>query len=125
MFALTEQHKQAAGDFSACLALQTAAGLDLATDRRIAESHYQLGLAHSGANQWSEAVASYRTATAIITARIASLEKDVAEAKGKNEEEEGLVAMAKELRELRSLLPEILIKVPHLIFVSFAYLLID
>jgi nuclear autoantigenic sperm protein len=136
----SEQYSQAVEDFKSCLELQTVAGVD-AVDRRLAETQYQLGLAYSNNTMFDESVKSYRAATSIIEARIALLEKSkkdeqattktdgtesvvkeagpVKESDEKMEEDsttatkngDKISEIEQELKELRDLLPEILIKI--------------
>lgn len=63
-------------------------------NRRLAETHYKLGIALAAHSQLEDAVESFQKSHAILTDRVVALEKDVT----KN---------ADELKELKILLPDI------------------
>ena len=69
----TEQFENAVEDLRSCLAIQQSI-LD-PEDRCLAETHYQLGLAHTSAEQYDDAVSNFKDAVAIIEAKIELLEK--------------------------------------------------
>ena len=71
MFA--EQYDSAVGDFKECLKIQKDL-LDV-EDRCMAETHYQLGLAHTFACQYDDAISNYKIAASVIEAKIKTLEK--------------------------------------------------
>merc|ERR1739838_1142235 len=66
-------------------------------DRCLAETHYQLGVAHSFSDQFDESIESFTKALKIIKDKIEALEKS----------EEDKEAKEPEVKELNNLLPEI------------------
>merc|ERR1719154_517320 len=68
-----ENYESAIADLSSCLEKRSKA---LPADSRsIAETHYQLAVAHACTSAWSKAEASLASAVACIEARVASLRK--------------------------------------------------
>jgi len=110
----SENYPQSIEDFQSCLKIQeTHMEVD---DRCLAESHYQLGVAHSFSDDFDKSIDSFTKATKIIEDRIANLEKRKKEKEGWTEEQKKNDAKLKEdpfytedteIKELNTLLPEI------------------
>merc|ERR1719341_231183 len=66
-------YKQAVEDLTTCLA-RRCAGMP-ADSRSIAETHYQLGVAHAHSGDYASAEKSLRAAISVLNARISNLEK--------------------------------------------------
>merc|ERR1712083_1034471 len=100
----TEQYDTAVGDLKECLKVQKEV-LD-EDDRCLAETFYQLGLAHSFAQQYEEAIVNYKDAARVIEAG----EK---EGKGKDiaDMEDPVFKAHKEIKELKDILPDIMTKI--------------
>lgn len=110
----SENYPQSIEDFQSCLKIQET-HME-ADDRCLAESHYQLGVAHSFSDDFDKSIESFTKATKIIEARIANLEKRKKEKEGWTEEQKKADAKTredpfynedKEVEELNTLLPEI------------------
>jgi len=110
----SENYPQSIEDFQSCLKIQET-HME-ADDRCLAESHYQLGVAHSFSDDFDNSIESFTKATKIIEERIANLEKQKKEKEGWTEEqkkndaktrEDPFYTEDKEIEELNSLLPEI------------------
>jgi len=91
----SENYPQAIEDFQSCLKIQEKHMEK--DDRCLAETHYQLGVAHSFSDQFDESIDSFTKALKIIEGRITNLEKN-------KEEKEAKEA---EIKELNNLIPEI------------------
>ncbi|KAJ8305605.1 hypothetical protein KUTeg_016150 [Tegillarca granosa] len=80
-------------------------------DRLIAETHYQLGLAHCFNKQYDESIEHYRTAIKVIEDKIAKLTKFVQEGdKGEKDPskfDDPVKLAEKEISELKEILPDI------------------
>ncbi|XP_008331842.1 histone-binding protein N1/N2 isoform X2 [Cynoglossus semilaevis] len=98
-------YAQALEDFQECLKLQLK-HLD-SDSRLLAETHYQLGLAHSLNIQYSEAIAELNCSISVIKSRLEKLQELIDKAEGP----EALPEERKEMEELKTLLPEIQEKV--------------
>lgn len=101
----TEQYEQAAEDFMAALELQKKfLKID---DRRIAETLYHIGLAHSFNNNFPEAVTWYKKSRDSLQLRIANLEEAkrlrMAEEHGEDHKSGEVERMEAERRELKDL----------------------
>merc|ERR1712098_990608 len=72
-----EQHETAASDLEAALKIQKQ-HLE-PHDRVLAETHYQLGLAYSLAQEFEKAIQAYQDAISVIEAKIVSLNKMIEE----------------------------------------------
>lgn len=101
----TEHYSQAVGDFTECLEYQKQ--VMPADDRRIAETYYNIGLAHSFDNKFAESLAWYQKSVEVLKQRISNLEQKL---KVKQAEEFGEVQksgkvedMQKELEELKDI----------------------
>jgi len=110
----SENYPQSIEDFQSCLKIQET-HME-ADDRCLAESHYQLGVAHSFSDDFDKSIESFTKATKIIEERIANLEKRKKEKEGWTEEQKKNDAKLKEdpfytedteIKELNTLLPEI------------------
>ena len=64
----TEQYEQAIGDLKSCLKLQKD-HLD-PESRRIAETHYQIGLACCFCGQYEDSITNYKNAVTVIESKI-------------------------------------------------------
>ena len=104
---VSEQYTQAIGDFKSCLGLLT--DVVEPDSRRLAEIHYQIGLACGYGAQYDEAVTHYRDAITILELKITALQKIVDEAAGA--ETETVETAKKELVDLKELIPDIQTKV--------------
>ncbi|CAF4823925.1 unnamed protein product [Pieris macdunnoughi] len=90
----SETYDKAVIDMMSCLEIQKE--LYSSDDRRIAETHYQIGLANSLASNFEEAITHFKNAANILESRIKSLEGP-----------EPTDAAQAEIKELKELLPEI------------------
>jgi len=88
----SENYPQAIEDFQSCLKVQEKHMEK--DDRCLAETHYQLGVAHSFSDQFDESIDSFTKALKIIEGRITNLEKEKE-------------AKEAEIKELKNLIPEI------------------
>ncbi|XP_023240387.1 protein HGV2-like [Centruroides sculpturatus] len=117
----SENYKQAVEDLSECLELQTK--LLNSDDRQIAETHYQLGLAHSFDNQFDDAISSFRNAMSVIELRISNLKQLVKES-GRIEkplsdlecimsiaDDDPVTKAMVEIKELEAIIPDIKTKI--------------
>lgn len=117
----SENYKQAVEDLSECLQIQTE--LLNSDDRQIAETHYQLGLAHSFDNQFDDAIDSFRNAMSVIELRISNL-KQLVKDSGRIEKPltdlECIMSIADndpitkamvEIKELEAIIPDIKTKI--------------
>ncbi|PWA17559.1 hypothetical protein CCH79_00011312 [Gambusia affinis] len=98
-------YNQALEDFQECLKLQLK-HLD-PDSRLLAETHYQLGVAHSLNLQYAPAIQALNNSISVIKNRLENLQ----EMMDKAESPEALEEERKEMEELKALLPEIQEKV--------------
>merc|ERR1712142_1385728 len=89
-----ENYAQAVEDLKACLSKQDSLPKD---SRIVAETHYQLGVAHGYNNQFEDAVSSLNTAIKILKERV----KNLKESSSVSDD------VQKEIAELETLIPEI------------------
>ncbi|XP_070564068.1 histone-binding protein N1/N2-like isoform X2 [Ptychodera flava] len=110
----TENYSRSVEDFQACLDLQLK---HLESENRLlAESHYQLGLAHSFNRTFDKAIEHFNAARKVIEDRLVLLTKRTEEAEqGKGKEkastDDPLVADQKEMQDLKDLIPDIMAKI--------------
>ncbi|XP_047994903.1 histone-binding protein N1/N2 [Leguminivora glycinivorella] len=105
----SETYDKAVIDMQSCLEIQKE--LYSSDDRRIAETHYQIGLANSLASNFEDAITHFKNAANILETRIKTLEnpaavKDDATVK-KHSTADPLYSIEAEIKELKELLPEI------------------
>ncbi|XP_026750788.2 histone-binding protein N1/N2 [Galleria mellonella] len=105
----SETYDKAVIDMQSCLELQKE--LYHSDDRRIAETHYQIGLANSLASNFEDAITHFKNAANILETRIKTLEnpsaaKDDATVK-KFSSADPFYTVEGEIKELKELLPEI------------------
>lgn len=106
----TENYEQAISDFQECLKIQEA---ELEPDDRLlAETHYQLGLAHGFNKQYDESIDQYRKAIKVMEAKIGKLKKTVedgTQGKGKEPQaaDDPIKAAQQEIKDLEEILPDI------------------
>uniref|UniRef100_A0A1B6MEU3 Tetratricopeptide SHNi-TPR domain-containing protein n=1 Tax=Graphocephala atropunctata TaxID=36148 RepID=A0A1B6MEU3_9HEMI len=103
----SENYNNAIEDMKKCVDIQ---GKILPPYHRdIAETHFQLGVAHSLCNEFDEAITNFKISSDILETRIGKLEKD-----GPPEEEtkkNPFYSVEKEVAEIKALLPEIKAKI--------------
>ncbi|XP_043220913.1 nuclear autoantigenic sperm protein-like isoform X4 [Amphibalanus amphitrite] len=101
-----ENYSQAVDDLGNCLTIQKK-HLD-ADDRLIAETHYHLGVAHSLANQYSEAIAAFQASVDTILARVQRLQRQILDRENgkKIEHEDPFYKEENEIKELEDLIPD-------------------
>lgn len=111
-----ENYPESINMYSECLKLQES--VLPADDRWLAETHYQLGLAHSLADNFDEAVQQLQAAISVIEARIGSVKGKLEENKIKIADDMDMAALSQEqkgwvsdVKELEKLLPELQDKV--------------
>ncbi|XP_047470421.1 protein HGV2-like isoform X2 [Penaeus chinensis] len=114
----SENYTQGIEDFKQCLQIQEKI---LEEDNRcLAETHYQLGVAHSFSDDFDKAIGSFTAAMKVIEMRITNLEKRIKEKKEWTEEQRKKDAAERpdpfyteegEIEELNKLLPEMKEKV--------------
>ncbi|XP_061713076.1 histone-binding protein N1/N2 [Cydia pomonella] len=105
----SETYDKAVVDMQSCLEIQKE--LYSSDDRRIAETHYQIGLANSLASNFEDAITHFKNAANILETRIKTLEnpatvKDDAIVK-KHSTADPFYSVEGEIKELKELLPEI------------------
>ncbi|XP_028169767.1 protein HGV2-like isoform X1 [Ostrinia furnacalis] len=105
----SETYDKAVIDMQSCLELQKE--LYGSDDRRIAETHYQIGLANSLASNFEDAITHFKNAANILETRIKTLENpasatDDATVK-KYTTADPQYSVEGEIKELKELLPEI------------------
>ncbi|XP_073945517.1 nuclear autoantigenic sperm protein isoform X2 [Choristoneura fumiferana] len=105
----SETYDKAVIDMQSCLEIQKE--LYPSDDRRIAETHYQIGLANSLASSFEDAITHFKNAANILETRIKTLEnpaavKDDATVK-KYSTADPFYSVEGEIKELKELLPEI------------------
>ncbi|CAG4990627.1 unnamed protein product [Colias eurytheme] len=103
----SETYDKAVVDMLSCLEIQKE--LYRSDDRRIAETHYQIGLANSLASNFEDAITHFKNAANILETRIKSLESPTAtdDATVKKYSADPLYSVEGEIKELKELLPEI------------------
>ncbi|CAH2106174.1 unnamed protein product [Euphydryas editha] len=105
----SETYDKAVLDMVSCLEIQKE--LYGSDDRRIAETHYQIGLANSLASNFEDAITHFKNAANILESRIKTLENPSAAAEDatvkKYTNADPLYSVEAELKELKELLPEI------------------
>ena len=109
---VAEQYTQSIEDFNSSLEILNGCVDDVTTDRRIAETHYHIGVACVNAQRYDDAITHFRDAITILEAKIVALNaviKDVAD--GQEVTDEKVLEARKELKELDDLIPEIKLKV--------------
>lgn len=114
----SENYKQAIDDLLECLEIQSEC---LESDsRQLAETHYQLGLAHSFDSQFEDAIRCFKNAGDVIEKRIANLKKLILDLGGTSLAcQDSLMSMSedpvaraeKEVTELEAILPDIQSKI--------------
>ncbi|XP_045497399.1 protein HGV2 [Colias croceus] len=105
----SETYDKAVVDMLSCLEIQKE--LYRSDDRRIAETHYQIGLANSLASNFEDAITHFKNAANILETRIKSLESPTAATDDatvkKYSSADPLYSVEGEIKELKELLPEI------------------
>ncbi|CAG9786031.1 unnamed protein product [Diatraea saccharalis] len=99
----SETYDKAVIDMQSCLELQKEVYMDY--DRRIAETHYQIGLANSLASNFEDAITHFKNAANILETRIKMLENP--ETAKNFEASDPFYSIEAEIKELKELLPEI------------------
>jgi len=99
-----ETYEQAVVDITECLAKRKA--LHKADSRRIAETHYELGVALGHFNKFDEAVKSLEEAIVCLKLRIENL-KNKSESADENKSNDAFYTREAEITEIESLLPDI------------------
>ncbi|CAG4961156.1 unnamed protein product [Parnassius apollo] len=105
----SETYDKAVIDMMSCLEIQKK--LYGSDDRRIAETHYQIGLANSLASNFEDAIMHFKNAANILETRIKTLENPNAVTEDatvkKYSSADPLYSIEGEIKELKELLPEI------------------
>ncbi|KAF9414883.1 hypothetical protein HW555_007352, partial [Spodoptera exigua] len=105
----SETYDKAVIDMQSCLDLQKE--LYRSDDRRIAETHYQIGLANSLASNFEDAITHFKNAANILETRIKTLENPAAVTEDatvkKFSTADPFYSVDGEIKELKELLPEI------------------
>ncbi|XP_049868888.1 histone-binding protein N1/N2 [Pectinophora gossypiella] len=105
----SETYDKAVTDMQSCLELQKE--LYRSDDRRIAETHYQIGLANSLASNFEDAITHFKNAANILESRIKTLENPTSAAEDatvkKYSSSDPHYSIEGEIKELKGLLPEI------------------
>ncbi|XP_047529595.1 protein HGV2 [Vanessa atalanta] len=105
----SETYDKAVLDMVSCLEIQKE--LYRSDDRRIAETHYQIGLANSLASNFEDAITHFKNAANILESRIKTLENPSAVAEDATVKKYSIAdpfySVEEELKELKGLLPEI------------------
>uniref|UniRef100_A0A2A4ITI6 Tetratricopeptide SHNi-TPR domain-containing protein n=1 Tax=Heliothis virescens TaxID=7102 RepID=A0A2A4ITI6_HELVI len=105
----SETYDKAVTDMQSCLDLQKE--LYRSDDRRIAETHYQIGLANSLASNFEDAITHFKNAANILETRIKTLENPAAVTDDatvkKFSTADPFYSVEGEIKELKELLPEI------------------
>lgn len=114
----TEQYSQATLDYGECLRLLEETVEP--SNRRLASTHYNIGVACGYNNAFDDAISHYRSAIKIIEQKIAEVQGMVDKTKDKSDEgkepesDDPHELAKKELDELQSLIPDIQVKVNQL-----------
>ncbi|KAJ8729943.1 hypothetical protein PYW07_016981 [Mythimna separata] len=105
----SETYDKAVTDMQSCLDLQKE--LYRSDDRRIAETHYQIGLANSLASNFEDAITHFKNAANILETRIKTLENPAAVIDDATVKKfttaDPFYSVEGEIKELKELLPEI------------------
>nr|XP_021184247.2 histone-binding protein N1/N2 [Helicoverpa armigera] len=105
----SETYDKAVTDMQSCLDLQKE--LYRSDDRRIAETHYQIGLANSLASNFEDAITHFKNAANILETRIKTLENPAAVTDDATVKKfttaDPFYSVEGEIKELKELLPEI------------------
>ncbi|KAJ8728311.1 hypothetical protein PYW08_016696 [Mythimna loreyi] len=105
----SETYDKAVIDMQSCLDLQKE--LYRSDDRRIAETHYQIGLANSLASNFEDAITHFKNAANILETRIKTLENPAAVVDDATVKKfttaDPFYSVEGEIKELKELLPEI------------------
>uniref|UniRef100_A0A2H1VJI6 SFRICE_014541 n=1 Tax=Spodoptera frugiperda TaxID=7108 RepID=A0A2H1VJI6_SPOFR len=105
----SETYDKAVTDMQSCLDLQKE--LYRSDDRRIAETHYQIGLANSLASNFDDAITHFKNAANILETRIKTLENPATVTEDatvkKFSTADPFYSVEGEIKELKELLPEI------------------
>ncbi|KAL0893285.1 hypothetical protein ABMA27_014879 [Loxostege sticticalis] len=105
----SETYDKAVIDMQSCLEIQKE--LYHSDDRRIAETHYQIGLANSLASNFEDAITHFKNAANILETRIKTLENPAAATEDatvkKYTTADPFYSVEGEIKELKELLPEI------------------
>ncbi|XP_059048567.1 histone-binding protein N1/N2 [Achroia grisella] len=105
----SETYDKAVIDMQSCLELQKE--LYCRDDRRIAETHYQIGLANSLASNFEDAITHFKNAANILETRIKTLENPAAVTEDATVKKfataDPFYSVEGEIKELKELLPEI------------------
>lgn len=111
----TEQYSQATLDYGECLRLLEETVEP--SNRRLASTHYNIGVACGYNNAFDDAISHYRSAIKIIEQKIAEVQGMVDKTKDKSDEgkepesDDPHELAKKELDELQSLIPDIQVKI--------------
>ena len=92
-------------DFTECLDCYKV-NLDDPLDRRLAEVHYNIGLAHSFSKNFDEAISEFKAAVSCLESRIENLQEKCntsSEKSGKEKASSELEEWNKEINELKDL----------------------
>nr|Q02508.1 RecName: Full=Protein HGV2 [Halocynthia roretzi]BAA02741.1 Hgv2 [Halocynthia roretzi] len=108
-----ENHPQAIGDFLECLVIQK--DLLPETDRKLAETYYNLGLAYSFEKRYDNALEHYQSALDVLEARVDMLNELIESNEGNKEKEKEIISECKEVGELKELIPDINSKIEDVI----------
>ena len=105
-----EQYLQSVEDFTSCLQILKSTVDNTETDRSIAETHYNIGLACVYAGQYDDGVTHFRDAVSILEAKNAAL-KAVVSAAGDEDSSQEVMSARSEMKDIEELIPEIKLKV--------------
>ncbi|XP_077973101.1 protein HGV2-like isoform X1 [Styela clava] len=111
-----ENYPQAIGDFLECLVAQKEHLPE--TDRKLAETHYNLGLAYSFEKRYDNALEHYQNALNVLESRVELLEELIENQEGEKEKESETIAECKEIGEIKELIPDINSKIEDVLLVK-------
>jgi len=100
----SENYEQAVTDITDCLAKRKV--LHAEDSRRIAETHYHLGVALGHFNKFDEAITSLENSIAVLKQRVENL-KAKTESKDESKADDAFYTREAEITEIESLIPEI------------------
>jgi len=100
----SENYEQAVTDITDCLAKRKV--LHAEDSRRIAETHYHLGVALGHFNKFDEAITSLESSIAVLKQRVENL-KAKTESKDESKADDAFYTREAEITEIESLIPEI------------------
>lgn len=100
----SENYEQAVTDINDCLAKRKV--LHAEDSRRIAETHYHLGVALGHFNKFDEAITSLESSIAVLKQRVENL-KAKTESKDESKADDAFYTREAEITEIESLIPEI------------------